>query len=109
LYRHIIDTPTLAASLKASFDDLCAELQSINAEIVKSRKKVGLISLSEELFWKLTCPHAQVIPEIEYRDIANGSVDRELIQEVKKRGVAIVRGVVSENQVSSLLSTLRTF
>lgn len=41
---------------------------------------------------------SSVVPEVQYRDIANGTVSQEFVDELRKRGVAVVRGVVDEKE-----------
>lgn len=41
----------------------------------------------------------QIIPEVEYRDIANG-LDSSAVEQIKASGTVVVRGVVPEQKVS---------
>lgn len=41
---------------------------------------------------------SKVVPEVQYKDIVNGTVSQEFVAEHRKRGVAIVRGVVDEKE-----------
>lgn len=41
---------------------------------------------------------SRVVPEIRFEDIASGKGSEEFGRELRKRGVAVVRGVVSEEE-----------
>ncbi|GME36780.1 uncharacterized protein LTHEOB_7594 [Neofusicoccum parvum] len=41
---------------------------------------------------------SKVVPEVQYKDIVDGTVSQEFVDEHRKRGVAIVRGVVDEKE-----------
>ncbi|KAK8162545.1 hypothetical protein IWX90DRAFT_246513 [Phyllosticta citrichinensis] len=52
---------------------------------------------------------SNVIPEVEYSDIAKAQVSKSFEEEHRKRGVAIVRGVIDENEVLSWKEELREY
>ncbi|OJD35697.1 uncharacterized protein BKCO1_1500088 [Diplodia corticola] len=41
---------------------------------------------------------SKIVPEVQYKDIVNGTVSHEFVDEHRKRGVAVVRGVVEEKE-----------
>ncbi|KAK8187422.1 DUF1479-domain-containing protein [Phyllosticta capitalensis] len=52
---------------------------------------------------------SDVIPEVEYSDIANAQVSKKFEEEHRKRGVAIVRGVIDEKEVLGWKEELREY
>ena len=41
---------------------------------------------------------SRAVPEVQYKDIVAGTVSQEFTNELRKRGVAVVRGVIDEQE-----------
>lgn len=52
---------------------------------------------------------SEVIPVVEYEDIVAGTVGKQFIDDLKKRGVAVVRGVVSEEEALGYKVDIREY
>ncbi|KAK8181288.1 DUF1479-domain-containing protein [Phyllosticta citribraziliensis] len=76
-------------AVRASWDRLLKTLQNEVATIVASG--------------------SNVIPEVEYSDIAKAQVSKQFEEEHRKRGVAIVRGVIDEKEILGWKEELREY
>lgn len=79
----IIGDEALQAKLTASWADLTEHLGQASAQIAREKQKA--------------------IPQVDYTDFVNGSQSSKIIQEVKKRGVVVVKSVVPREKVCAWL------
>lgn len=52
---------------------------------------------------------SKAIPEVQFADIASGNVNQHFRDELQKRGVAVVRGVVEEKEALSYKVAIREY
>ena len=55
----------------------------------------------------LTCH--QTIPQVNFLDIAGGTVPRDTVDAIRRTGVAVVRGVVPKDVAKALLDDVRDY
>ena len=95
------------------FEPLAPEYAALKARLIEGNEEAVRSSwhrLLEDL--KLEIPlivekGSKVIPEIAFKDIENAPV--EFSEELRKRGVAVVRGVVSEQEALGWKESLREY
>ena len=94
------------APLSAEYADLKARLIKGNEEAIRQSWERLLNDLREEIPL-IAEKGSKIIPEIDFKDIDNAPED--FSSELKKRGVAVVRGVVSEQEALDWKESLREY
>ncbi|KAF4302559.1 hypothetical protein GTA08_BOTSDO09976 [Botryosphaeria dothidea] len=76
-------------AIRASWERLLKDLRSEIPHIVETGSKV--------------------VPEVNYKDIVNGTVSQEFMDEHRKRGVAVIRGVVDEKEARDFKNEIEEY
>ncbi|WVW84370.1 hypothetical protein I302_106404 [Kwoniella bestiolae CBS 10118] len=76
-------------AIQKSWDDLIEHLKERTDEVASKREKI--------------------IPVIRFSDIANGTVPESVIADVRRTGVAVVRGVMDRSKTEKLLADCREY
>lgn len=100
---HIEDLPSairqIKQQLRAALPDYAAVFQQVEAEM---RRQVAILQAEQER-------GLAVIPEIQYADIAAGTVVPALIDAVKQRGACVIRGVFTPAQATAWDEQIRDY
>ncbi|KAJ4292435.1 hypothetical protein N0V90_009097 [Kalmusia sp. IMI 367209] len=92
--------------LSSEYADLKARLSKGNEDAIRQSWERLLKDLREEIPL-IVEKGSKVIPEIQFKDIDNAP--EEFSKELRKRGVAVVRGVVSEQEALGWKENLREY
>lgn len=83
--------------LEPRYADLKKQLIAGNEEAVRASWKRLLDDLRTEIPI-IAQLGSKAIPEVQYKDIVAGTVSQDFVDQLRKRGVAVIRGVVDEQE-----------
>lgn len=87
----------LPATIRATKQEIKAQIPDLEKTFVEVEE---LMRREVEEIQDARARRQPVIPELDFADVSRGAVPEALVQAIRRRGVAIVRGVVSREQAT---------
>ncbi|RPB24670.1 DUF1479-domain-containing protein [Terfezia boudieri ATCC MYA-4762] len=109
IFPSLSSNPTPPTPLPQRFADVKANLiQNTSPETLQASWDKLLSELAKELV-EIRKLGSDVIPAVDYKDLKDAERDKKMLQEIRKRGAVIVKGVMGEGEVLQMKDQVKKY